>query len=352
MPLPMSPYYRRNRLDAEAQARYDLIIDAIRNHEQHLPKGTTTADWTAIADHPELFWVQTLMSVNGGEFTIQYYDLSPEEIVRMQERIDYRANMVLDLAPTDGSDWDKALYVYETVVRLVRYQEDEGGLALIGKDATGVWRNGHDFSRTIYGPLAEHWGVCVGYANMVQYLLQRLGIECLTVSGKRKRGMGGHAWNLACLDGQYCFIDATFGRGWSVDESGHPAYCAHEWFGFSKDDVSEEGFYYQLVPTIPWPEHIGSECDWFRRTGWYVEEFNPEQVDGLVERARSEGLRVLELKCATDEVLDSVRRRLEEHHGLTCFRHQLQTLAALLVGSPNLCYVDDKGNAVAPFESG
>ena len=348
---PQSPFYRRNRLGAEAQRRYDLVIDAVRAHEEHLPEGTSTDDWTAVADHPELFWLQTLMSVDGGEFTIQYYDLTPDEIALMQERIDRSTEMFLDLAPTDCSDWDKALYVYETVVRLVRYQEDVDGLALIGRDATGVWRNGHDFSRTVYGPLAEHWGICVGYANMVQYLLQRLGIECLTVSGKRKRGKGGHAWNLACLDGSYCFIDATFGRGWSVDETERPAYCAHEWFGFSEDDVSDEGFYYQQVATIPWPERIGSECDWFRRTGWFVDEFDPAQVDGLVERACTEGLRVLELKCATNETRDEVRGWLEEHHHLTCFPHQLGAIAAPLVGSPRLAYVGADGNPVVPGES-
>lgn len=348
MTHPQSPYYRRNRLDAEAQARYDLVIDAICNHREHLPQGTSPEDWVAVADHPELFWVSTLMSINGGDWTLQYYDLSDEEIARMQGRIERSTEMFLDLAPTDCSDWDKALYVYETVVRLVRYEEDESGLALMGTDASGVWRNGRDFSRTLYGPLVEHWGICVGFACMVQYLLQRMGIECLAVSGKRKQGKGGHAWDLACLDGQYCLIDATFGRGWSTDETERPVYCAHEWFGFSRDDVSADDFYYELVPTIPWPERIGSECDWFRRTGWFVEDFDAEQVDGLVERARAEGLHVLELKCASDEVRDEVRRRLEERHGLTCYPHQLRTLAAPLVGNPRLWSVGADGKPLRP----
>ena len=350
MPCPTSPYYRRNRLDADAQARYDLVIDAVREHAERLPSGAHPEDWTAVADHPELFWMAgPLMDDGSGAWKIQYYDLSPQEIAREQRRIDRTAEMILDLAPAGGSDWDKALYVYEALVRLVRYEEDAAGIALAGSDASGVWRNGRDFSRTIYGPLAEHWGVCVGYAMAMQYLLQLLGIECLHVQGKSAERGGGHAWNIACLDGEYCLIDATFGRGWSVGADDRPVYVAHDWFGFSPDDYAGGAYsYYETPPTIPLPARFSTACDWFRRTGWFVEEFNPAQVDALVERARAERLTVLEVKCASDAACDAVRRHLEGQHGLVVFPHRLHVLAAPLLSGVQLVGIGPDGEVVVP----
>lgn len=346
MVVPRSPYYRRNRLDPQAQARYDLVVGAVQRHEATLPEGTSFADWTAVADHPELFWLAgPIMQVDDGSWSIQYYDLTDEEIVREQASVDRAAERLLAHAPTGGTDWDKALYVYETAVRSVRYQEDTEGVARAGTDATGVWQNGRDFSRTICGPLVEHWGVCAGYAAMVQYLLQRLGIECLYVSNG-KRGMG-HAWNIACLDGHYCFIDATFGRSWSLDQTGLPAYVAHDWFGFSASDLGQVGIY-DMLPTIPWPEHVGSACDWYRRTGWFVEGFDPAAVDGLLARARCERLGVMELKCRDDAMRDEVQARLEGHHGLACYRHRLGVLAVPLEGKPRLAHVDADDSMVRP----
>ena len=347
MPHPQSPYYRRNRLDESAQARHDLVIDTVKKHLEHLPEGLSVDDWAAVADHPELFWiVGTMVSFDGGEYSIRYYDLSDEDIARMQASIDRSVEAILCLAPSDCSDWDKALYVYETLVSTVTYREDEEGMALSGCDEDGTYRYGHDYSRTIYGPLVERWGICVGIAMAMQYLLHRLGIECLILEGHNK-AKRGHAWVIANLDGNYCYIDPTQGGGWSSDENNHKAYIAHEFFGYSADDISYWD-YYRTSPTIPLPEHIGSECDWFRRTGRFVEEFDASQMDALVERARTEGAPVLEVKCATDDVRDEVKRYLEEEHGLTCYRHRMRTIAAPLEGDFVLRYVDDDGNTVRP----
>ena len=347
MPHPISPFYRRNRLDAEAQARYDLIIDAVRAHEEHLPEGTSTDDWTAVADHPELFWMTGPLMCADDEWLIQYYDLAPDEIASTQEQIDRAAEMILDLAPADGTDWDKALYVYETLVRLVRYEEDERGIAMSGTDESGVWRNGRDFSRSIPGPLVVHRGICVGIAMTVQYLLQRLGIECLQIQGRARDRRGGHAWDVACLDGEYCLIDATFGRGWSTDQTDRPAYVAHDWFGFSREDFEREGLY-KMPELVPLPDHIGSGCDWFRRTGRFVEEFGPALIDDLLGQARADGLSVLELKCASDVVRDQVRSRLEDCHGLTVFPHRMRVLAAPLSPEVRLVSVGADGSVVVP----
>ena len=152
--------------------------------------------------------------------------------------------MLLDLAPSDCTEWDKALYVYETLAQLVDYEEDEEGIATERIASDGSWDHGRDWSRTIYGPLVHHRAVCTGYTKAAQYLLQQLGVECLHLSGARGTR---HCWILARLDGAYSFMDVTWANATSKERPG-VRYVAHDYFGLTYADLAE-------LPTMrspPW----------------------------------------------------------------------------------------------------
>ncbi|MFJ5767716.1 transglutaminase domain-containing protein [Lysinibacillus sp. NPDC093210] len=59
-----------------------------------------------------------------------------------------------------------------------------------------------------YTVLAEHGGVCQGYALLAHTLLQKLGLETQYIVGYV--GKEGHAWNLVKLDGQWYHLDTTW----------------------------------------------------------------------------------------------------------------------------------------------
>ncbi|TQR30584.1 DUF5050 domain-containing protein [Lysinibacillus sphaericus] len=59
-----------------------------------------------------------------------------------------------------------------------------------------------------YTVLAEHGGVCQGYALLAHSMLQKLGIETKYIIGYV--GQEGHAWNLVKLDGQWYHLDTTW----------------------------------------------------------------------------------------------------------------------------------------------
>ena len=164
-----TPFYRRNLLDDAGRERYDRVIEAIHARKKHLPDDLTGA-WTAVADHPELFWATgTLEKVGDSDtWSIGYYSLADDEIARERAEIDRVTRMLLDLAPSDGTEWDKALYVYETLAQLVDYEEDEEGIATERIASDGSWDHGRDWSRTIYGPLVHHRAVCTGYTKAAQ----------------------------------------------------------------------------------------------------------------------------------------------------------------------------------------
>ena len=321
-----TPYYRRNLLDDAGRKRYDRVIEAIRAREKHLPDDLTDA-WTAVADHPELFWATgTLEKVGDSDaWCIGYYSLTDDEITREQAEIDRVTKMLLDLAPSDGTEWDKALYVYETLAQLVDYEEDEEGIAAGHIASDGSWDHGRDWSRTIYGPLVHHRAVCTGYTKAAQYLLQRLGIECLHISGARGTR---HCWILARLDGAYSFMDTTWGNSLSKAKEG-VRFVSHDYFGLTYADLAELP-YHELPTTIPLPAETTADHDWFRRTGHFAETADPAWIDAALERALESNATVLELKCASDEVRDQIEAYLVEHQGLLCEKRNLKVLTAWL----------------------
>ena len=322
-----TPYYRRNLLDSAGRERYDRVIAAVRAHEAYLPDGLTDS-WTAIADHPELFWATGLLektASTGDRWAISYYSLSSEEIAREQAEIDRVTEMLVDLAPQGGTEWDKALYVYETIAQLVDYEEDEEGIATSGIAQDGSWDHGRDWSRTIYGPLVHHRAVCTGYTKAAQYLLQRLGVECLHLSGARGTH---HCWILARLDGAYSFMDVTWANATSKERPG-VRYVAHDYFGLTYADLA--GLPHHEVPAaVPLPAETTGDHDWFKRAGRFAETFDPAWVDAAVGRARTSHDGCLELKCASDGVRELIEAYLSEHHGLVCEQRRLGILTAWL----------------------
>ena len=66
-------------------------------------------------------------------------------------------------------------------------------------------------SQTALGALRDKTAICGGYANALDLMFEKLGIPCYTVSGKYFREH--HMWNLAKLDGEWLWFDATSDRG-------------------------------------------------------------------------------------------------------------------------------------------
>ena len=53
--------------------------------------------------------------------------------------------------------------------------------------------------------------VCAGYSQVLSIMFHMAGMPCIYTTGDCS-GIG-HAWNLACIDGVWCFIDSTWGSG-------------------------------------------------------------------------------------------------------------------------------------------
>lgn len=84
-------------------------------------------------------------------------------------------------------------------------------------------------SRTAIGALRDGTAICGGYSNALKLLFEHSGIPCYTVSGV-SRGEH-HMWNIAWIDGQWLWFDAT------ADRTKSPQYMPRH---FAQEKLGEE----------------------------------------------------------------------------------------------------------------
>ena len=153
-------------------------------------------------DHPEIFWVTgyTYVRYTAGDelkavgFTGSYTMTNAVRESR-QVAIDEYVNRVLGGMPA-GDDYAKIKYAYEYIVLNTEYVIDSPD----NQNICSVCINGRS--------------VCQGYAKTLQYILNKAGVMCTMVPGSTytpTSGTQSHTWNLVKSNGEYYYVDATWG---------------------------------------------------------------------------------------------------------------------------------------------
>ena len=170
-----------------------------------------------------------LCMLNRDATAIQYqasYGTDMETGLAALAEADQLAEQVIAQVITEGmSQREKAealyAYVTSTVSYDQRYYADRSNMPYESQTALGALRDGV--------------AICGGYSHAVKLLFEKVGIPCFNVTGKYFSE--NHMWNLALLDGQWLWFDATSDRG-STGE-----------FGFLHFGLTElDGTKYQWKP--------------------------------------------------------------------------------------------------------
>ena len=146
-----------------------------------------------------------LCMLNRDATAIQYsapYNLSMEDCLAALAEADQLAEQVIAQVITgDMSQREKAealyAYVTSTVSYDQRYYSDRNNMPYESQTALGALRDGI--------------AICGGYSHAVKLLFEKVGIPCFNVTGKYFSE--NHMWNIALLDGQWLWFDATSDRG-------------------------------------------------------------------------------------------------------------------------------------------
>ena len=235
-------YFCYDHLEPLARQIYDIILQIARDpvSELNIHVMQTTVDpfsdqfmfayfsalFAATIDHAELFWLYP----HAGEATI--IPCGVPELVngrytvffRMEEPYEpFEARMTAfnDAAQAFLKDIDRSA----STVEIVKQIHDKL-MALVTYDTATCNRHEADLAHTAYGCLVSNtegnanFAVCDGYSLCFEYMLQQCGIPAAVIYGKggpSPSEMGGHAWSIVELDGNWYEVDSTWDDN-AVDE--------------------------------------------------------------------------------------------------------------------------------------
>ncbi len=268
--------YAYQQLDSAGQTVYDEMLSAILDQEKDVQISTTDTElmqraYKAVcSDYGGLFWVdgyvftrytkgEELMSL---EFSPKY-TMTKEQRLELQKQIDGIVEAWLAGISINDTDYDKAKYVYELLALNTEYVE-----------------NAED-SQNIVSVFLRQETVCQGYACAVQYLLGQLGIESAIVSGTA-RGEP-HAWNLIRLDGEYYYMDATWGNnGYRNQEGRETSFIDYNYMAMT---TAELQMGHQPDSELKLPECNAVLNNYYIKEGNYIEEWDLDFIGGKLSQA-------------------------------------------------------------------
>lgn len=269
-----------------------------------------------LQDRPEIYYVDgySCTKYMRGEKIVSVeffgsYTMDKETARKYKTEIEEGARAVLAGIGEGASDYEKVKYVYETIIRSTDYDLDAPD------------------NQNIYSVFVNHRSVCQGYAKAAQYLLNRLGVESTLVLGTVDTGEG-HAWNLVRVDGEYYYLDATWGDvSYQVDEK--PEGDAAEDGGTGEGSVSmpEINYDYLNITTqellrthsvggiVEMPVCSATAANYYWVEGAYFATYDREQMAALFDRAQQQDKGEVHVKCADEvcyqEIYDALVERQE-----------------------------------------
>ncbi len=159
------------------------------------------------------YWslVKSCSFVEGGKAVIleyfDYYLSSPSDVIEFMEN-EYLS--IINSSVFEGmNDTDKALALYLHIGERISYDFD--------------WVDEYDEKRDAllfhgvspYDALVRNMGVCHTYAQLLEFTLRQVGVECVMPDGvSRYDEEENHSWLVVKLDGKYYHIDPT----WDSDQ--------------------------------------------------------------------------------------------------------------------------------------
>ena len=143
-------------------------------------------------------------------------DATKDEVDDMLLAIEEKTATILENA--NGSNYQKIQYIHNWLIDNVKY------------DSTYIKEN----NRNIYGTLINGEVVCEGYAKTFKYLMDKLEIPCIIVSGEAVNSEGtseNHMWNYVKINNVWYSVDVTWddpillNDGTLTDEYRYKYFC-------------------------------------------------------------------------------------------------------------------------------
>ena len=207
-------------------------------------------------DYAHHFWLDNRYGISYNSTTVlkvvPQYLMTGAALTTAKAEFEAAAYQVLSGITPDMTEYEKELYLHDTLAEMVTYRESA---------------NAHN----AYGALVEGVAVCEGYAEAFQYLLHRADIWSYLVIGS-SRGEG-HSWNMVQIDGAYYHVDLTWN---DQDETVY-----HGYFNVTDTQIKKD----HTIDTTPYDLPKCDSTDAFYYTGkdTYLENYTVDSVARLLQ---------------------------------------------------------------------
>lgn len=322
--------YVYQQLSEEEQITYDQIYDCITSFKKKVTVSTKDKDKLArayegvMADYGDLFWINgyqfnthaTDDEIIGLEFEPKY-TMNQEQRDIYQIKIDAVVEDWLSGISKDASDFDKALYVFETLIEKVNYdsnsQENQNILSVFVYQST----------------------VCQGYADAAWYLLNQLGIKSTIITGTANNE--SHAWNLVYLDGAYYYMDVTWGNSRYLDGNNDTAKRVnYAYLAMTTEEISQN---HVITSTFEVPECLSNADNYFVRKELYYDWFGVDAIGNKLAQSYQAGEDEISLKFSNSDLYTRVLKYFFEEKHISDYCKDLQSVYYLLDENANVITV-------------
>lgn len=269
-------YYYFTNLNEEERTLYAKIMNGflemdtdikIRTDQEVLGKLIRMI----LADHPEIFWTEgSYQFLNYGPYIVLRPDYNCDASVKQQREQEIEAEVVraLEQVQAGTSQYEYVKNTFTYLIDTIDYVADAPD------------------NQNIYSALVNKRTVCAGYAKATQYLLQRMGMTALYVTGNVV-DRGDHAWNIVQCDGEYYQVDTTFGDPNFMDYNAEqmetlPDEFMHDYYYLCCND--EMMYRDRTVDAeLPVPVCSSSTYNYYELNDAYFESYSSDVIDNLTD---------------------------------------------------------------------
>ena len=290
-------YYYEHFPEHLQEAYRELYVKLMRGESSGTFLSSVNAEefwkvyYGVLADHPEIFWLGPSAQVEQSVFTGTVVNYELETIVPKEARpsmlaqIEAAADECISLIWSEASDYQKIQFVYEYIIDTTAYD------------------SGSPDTQNIQSALLYHSSVCAGYSKAFQYILNRMGMFCTYITGTIRDG-GDHGWNMVRIDGNYYYVDVTWGdpvfvsrvEGASGNRTNYNYLCCTEMDLFKTH--TPDG-------AVELPECISDDYNYYKRNGYYYEQFDYGTIYNALMNSVWAGESSIVMKFGSREAFDA-----------------------------------------------
>ncbi len=262
-------------------------------------------------DHPELYYIKDMGYTHytlGGQIqktviAANYTD--SKTVISMElENMNAIADSVIASIPAGADDYTKVKAVYEWIILNTEYD-----------------LNAAD-NQNIKSVLLGKKSVCAGYARTMQFILNKAGVKTTMVEGKSLVTGENHAWNLVFADGNYYYVDPTWGDasyvGNEYQEEGKKNGINYDYLLVTTEEINRT---HVIASYLPMPLCNSMDDNYYVREGLYLYGLDTTALAAMFDNAYNQGREAVSFKCANLETYDEARNYLIRNNGIFDYLH-------------------------------